>query len=63
MNLIYDNKLNDISELNLLHDILIPSERTKSINNYYCPILHGCKGKAGFKNFEYYWILDVVTWL
>ena len=40
MNLIHDNKLNNIAEFNLFHDILNPSKHTKSINSHYSPILY-----------------------
>ena len=39
MNHIHDNKVNKISELNLLHDILNISKRTKNINSHY-PLLY-----------------------
>ena len=55
---INDNKLNNIAEFNLLHDLINPPKRTTFLNRYYSPILHGCmntrKGKSRFKNF---WIL------
>ena len=41
MNHTHDNKANNISECNLLNDILNPSKLTKNINNHYYPILHG----------------------
>ena len=55
---INDNEVNKIDEWNLLHDIINPPKRTKNLNRYYSPILHGCmntrNGRAKFKNF---WIL------
>ena len=52
---INDNEVKNISECNLLHDIINPPERTKNINSHYSPILHGCmsnrKGRAQFKKF------------
>ena len=56
MNRIHDNKVNNISEFNLLHYIINPSKHTKNTNINYYPILHGCmntrRGKATFKNFQ-----------
>ena len=64
---IHDNKVNNIAEWNLLHDILNTPKRTKKLNNHYSPILHICmkprKVKAKFKSFKSYWILDVVPLL
>ena len=40
MNRIHDNKVINISEYNLLHDVLNPSKRTKNIKINYYPILH-----------------------
>ena len=37
-----NNYINDILELNLLHDILSPSKFVKSKNFNYYPILNGC---------------------
>ena len=42
MNRIHDNKLNNISECYLLHDIINASKRTKNLNSHYYPILRGC---------------------
>ena len=42
MNCIYDNRLNNIAECNLLHDILHTYKQTKNINIHYYPIIHGC---------------------
>ena len=42
MNRIHDNKVNNIAECNLLHDMINPSKHTKNINSHYSPILHVC---------------------
>ena len=42
MTRIHDNKVNNISEWNLLHDILNPPKPKKNLNIQYSPILHGC---------------------
>ena len=56
MDNIHDNKANNISECNSLHDILNTYKRTKNMNDYCPPILHGCmntrRGKARFKKFR-----------
>ena len=56
MTLIHDNKLNNISECNLLHYIPNPPKCTKILNSNYSPILHGFmnnrKGKVRFKSFR-----------
>ena len=56
MNRIYDNKVNNIAQCNLLHNIINPSKRTKNINIHYSPILHGYmntrKRKALFHDFQ-----------
>ena len=53
---IHDNKVKNIYEYNLLHDIINPPKRAKNINRHYYPILYECinirKGKAKFKNFQ-----------
>ena len=53
---IHDNKVNNIAECNLLHDIINPPKRAKNINIYYSTILHGCINtrinKARLKNFQ-----------
>ena len=55
-----NNKVNDIAECNLIHDILKFSKRVKRTNSQYSPIIHGCintpKGKSKFKIF---WILSL----
>ena len=52
----YDNEVNNISELNVLHDIINPSKHTENLNIYYSHIIHVCmntrKGKTKFKNFR-----------
>ena len=57
MNHINDNKVNNISECNLLHDILNPYKSTKITDSYYLPILHGCmnthRGGSRYKSFEF----------
>ena len=56
MNRIHDIKLNNISQCDLLYDIINPYKHTKSINSHYSPILHGCmitcRGISNFKNFR-----------
>ena len=50
MNCIHNKDINNISEFNIIHDILKSYKCTKNINIYYTPILHGCvntlRGKA-----------------
>ena len=52
MNCTHDNKVNNMSEGNLLHVMLNPSKRIKIMNSNYSPILHvcmnTCKGKEKF---------------
>ena len=64
MTCLQNNEVNNISECNLLHDIINPPKRAKILNNHYYPILHGCmntrNGKGKFKTFVYYWKVDVV---
>ena len=52
----YDNKVNNIAEWNLLHDIINTPKRAKNINSNYSPILHGCvnnrNGRARLKKFQ-----------
>ena len=56
MTFIQENKVNKLSEWNLLHDILNPPKHNKILNIHYSPILQGyiniCKGEAKFKNFQ-----------
>ena len=53
---IHENKVNKISECNLLHDIINPSKCSKYINIYYSPIIDGCmntrKSRAKFNKFR-----------
>ena len=55
MTRIQNNKVNNIAECNLLHDIINPPKRAKILNSHYSPIIHECmntrKGKAKFNNF------------
>ena len=64
MTRISNNEVKNIAECNLPHDILIPPKRTKNLNIYYSPILHGCtntrNGKEKFKTFVSYWTVHVV---
>ena len=46
MNGIYDNDVNNISEHNLLYDILNSYKGVKAIYYYYYPILYGCINKC-----------------
>ena len=52
---IHDKEVNNISECNLLHDMINPHKRAKNINRYYSTIIHGCmntrKNMEKFKNF------------
>ena len=54
MNCMHDNEVNNISEWNLLHDIINPYKLTQNINSRYSTILHGCMNKqygiATFRN-------------
>ena len=56
MNIIHDDKVNNISRWKLLYGILNYFKSTKNINVHYSPILHGCmdtrRGKANLKNFR-----------
>ena len=67
MTRIHNNKVKNIAECNLLHDIINPLKRAKKLNSHYSPILHGCmntrKGKAKFEKFEFYWTVDVLPLL
>ena len=55
MNRKHDNKLNNMSECHLLHDILNPSKITKNININFPPNIHACmnirRDKTIFKEF------------
>ena len=67
MTRIHNNEVNNIAECNLLHDIINTPRRTKNLNMPYPHILYLCmntrKGRAKFKTFGFYWIVDVVTGL
>ena len=56
MTCIHNNEVNNIAECNLLHGIINPPKRAKSLKIHYSPILHGCinirKVKVNFKNFR-----------
>ena len=53
---IHNNEVNNISEWNLLHDIINHNKRAKNLDSHYSHILHWCmnnrKGKVRFKNFR-----------
>ena len=55
MNCIHQNKVNKISECNLLHYMLNIPKCTKTLNSHYSSITHLCmntqNGRARFKNF------------
>ena len=50
MNFIHYNKANNITECNLINDILNTSKLNKYINRHYYPILHGCMNTRGRKS-------------
>ena len=54
MTCIHNIELSNISEYNLLHDIINPPKRTNILNIHNSPIIHRCintrKGKAKFNN-------------
>ena len=56
MNFIYYKYVNNITEFNLLHDILNYSKNNKNINSHYSSILYGCintpRSKNKLKNFR-----------
>ena len=58
MNPIYDNKVNNIAEYNVLHGILNNSKGNKNIIHHYLPILRGCMNRS--RIFESYCISYVV---
>ena len=64
---INDNEVNNISECNLLYDIINPPKCAKNINSYYSLILHGWMNigeiKQSSKTSKSYWIVDVVLLL
>ena len=41
MTRIHNNEVNNISECNVLHDIITPPKRTKNLNIHYSSIIHG----------------------
>ena len=63
----HNNAVENIAEFNLLHDIINPPKHAKILNIHYWTILHGCmnnrKDKAKFKNFAFYFTVDVVPQL
>ena len=63
MTRIHNNEVNNISECNLLHDMVNPPKHAKKLNSHYSPILHGCmntgKGTTKFKKISFYWTVDV----
>ena len=65
MTRIHNNKVKDIAECNLLHDIINTPKRAKHLNSHYYPILHVCmntiKGEANFKKIASYLTVDVVS--
>ena len=46
MNPMYDNKVNNIAEYNVLHGILNNSKGNKNIIHHYLPILRGCMNRS-----------------
>ena len=50
---INENKVNNMDEFNLLHDIPNTFKHSKNINSHYSPIMNGCmntfRGKEKFK--------------
>ena len=62
---VHNNEVKNISEFNLLHDIINPPKRAKFFNSQYSPLLHGYmntrKGKAELKTFAFYWTVYAVT--
>ena len=55
MTRIHNNEVNNISECNLLYNIINPPKHAKKLNTHCSPIIHGYmntrEGKAEFKNF------------
>ena len=55
MTRINNNEVNNIAECNVLHDIINPPRRAKTLNSHYSPILHECtntrNSKSNFDNF------------
>ena len=56
INCMHEKKINKLSEICLIHDILKPYKRTKMLNTHYSPIPNECmstrKGRAKFKYFR-----------
>ena len=52
---IYNKDVSKIAKFNLLHDMMNPPKRAKSLYSHYTPILPECmdtiKRRAKFKNF------------
>ena len=67
MNCIYETRVNEIFECNLLHDKPNPSKHTKKLNSHYSPIIHKCmytqNGGDILIFFVSYWIVYVVPQL
>ena len=65
INRMHDNKVNNIAEYNLPHDIINISKRHKNINSNSSPIIHGCMNTRRIIGniiiFESYLIVDVVS--
>ena len=38
----HENQVNKVSECNLLHTTLSPSNHIKTLNSHYSPFLNGC---------------------
>ena len=61
---IHNNEVKNISECNLLHEIINTPKCAKILNSHYSPILHVCmntrKDRVKFKTFAFYWTVDVV---
>ena len=64
MNHMHDNEVNNIYELNLLHDIINPPKHTKILiatTILFCvDVLILERVKQSLRTFESYWIVDVV---
>ena len=64
MTLIHNNEVNNIAKYNLIHNIINPPKRAKTVNSHCFPILNVCmdnkKIKEKFKKVASYWTVDVV---
>ena len=64
INIMHYNKVINIAEYNLLHDIINDSKFIININSHNLFILHVCmntrRGKANLRTSWYYWIVGVV---